>query len=285
MPKAKKTSTTRSARTDPIGNQSTNATKKSQSTTAKPAGEVRDATSTTEAKRDCQAGNYLLLVHLAGIENPSIQRLLSLPPETTFQKLHQALQISFGWAGCHMHQFTVQKQDEHGLMGRLLLTLVAEPDHSLMEPEEGEDLKAESDVSLADVFEKDPYKDSTSIMYEYDMGDSWEHEIVLVGRADGALGKRMGIEQRIVCVAGEGHGCAEDCGSVPGWEDLKATFAKRGGDKFLKDWYKNTCANGDAKGLDPWKWDICKINEELSEVSAYQFFPLCLCAATDLTKI
>ena len=285
MPKAKKTRATPPARTDPIGKKSANATSKTQSTTKKPAGEVNNAKSTTEAKGDCQAGNYLLLVVLAGTQDPNIQRLISLPPDATFQKLHQALQISFGWAGCHMHQFTVRENDErHPFMGSLVLTLMAEPDHSLMDPEEGEEMKAESTVSLADVFENDSYKGRTSMIYEYDMGDSWEHEIVLVGRADAALGKRMGIEQKIVCIAGEGHGCAEDCGSIPGWEDLKAAFAKPRGDKFLREWYKDTCANGDAKGLDPWKWDILKINEGLSLVRP-SLLPCSICAVTDLAKI
>ena len=139
MPKAKKTSTPPSERTDPLGNKGINATKTIQSTTTeKPAREVKNAKPTTKAKRDCQAGNYLVLVCLADTDDPNIQRLISIPTDATFHKLHQAIQISFGWARCHMHQFTVMEQHERQpLMGRSLLTLMAEPDESLIDPEEG----------------------------------------------------------------------------------------------------------------------------------------------------
>ena len=79
----------------------------------------------------------------------------------------------------------------------------------------------------------------------------------------------MGTEQRIVCVAGEGHGCAEDCGGPMGWDELKEAFAKPRGDKERKEWYKRMCSNGDKRGLDPWKWDMLRINEELDEVRPY----------------
>ena len=55
-------------------------------------------------------------------------------------------------------------------------------------------MKADSIVSLADVFENVPYNDRTGMMYEHGMSDGWEHGIMLVGRADAALGKLMGIE-------------------------------------------------------------------------------------------
>ena len=280
MPKAKETSSTPSGRTDPQGNKGINTVERKPA-----ANKVKNAKSTAEAKGDSQAGNYLLLVQLAGTECPNIQRLISIPSDATFQKLHQALQISFGWATCHLHQFTVQEQhDTPYIMGRLLLRLVAEPEACSIEIEEGQELKADPAVSLADIFENDPYQGRTTVVYEYDFGDSWEHEILLLGRADAALGKRMGIEQDIVCLAGQGHGCAEDCGGVVGWEHLKGVFAKPRGDKFRKDWYKNMCANSDAKGLDPWKWDILKINEELGGVRL-SILSCLVCAVTDLTKI
>ena len=272
MPKAKKTSTNPSSRTNPLSDKTANATKKAKSGTEKPASSAKGTKSAPKVTGDSQAGNYLLLIVLNGTEDPMIQRLLSIPPDATFRKLHQAIQISFGWAGCHMHQFEVQKQDPNSPFGGPpLLRMMTNPDDiddSLIDPDNRKETKGDKEVSLADVFEDDRYKGKTRMIYEYDMGDSWEHEVILLGRADAALGKRMGIEQKIVCVAGEGHGCAEDCGSAPGWEGLKEAFAKPKGDKELKDWYKNMCANGDKKGLDPWKWDILKINEKLDGVSS-----------------
>lgn len=64
----------------------------------------------------------------------------------------------------------------------------------------------------------------------------------------------------------QGHPCAEDCGSTPGWENLKASFKKRGDADGQKAWYKQVCANGDPKGLDPYKWDISDVNDELAKI-------------------
>jgi hypothetical protein len=67
----------------------------------------------------------------------------------------------------------------------------------------------------------------------------------------------------VVCLGGEGHPCAEDAGGAGGWEDLKALFKKRGDPEGRNDWYKHSCANGDKKGLDPYKWSILDVNDGL----------------------
>jgi hypothetical protein len=36
----------------------------------------------------------------------------------------------------------------------------------------------------------------------------------------------------------------------------------------LKGWHKTSCANGDPKGLDPYKWDIFDVNDELAKIKA-----------------
>ena len=33
-----------------------------------------------------------------------------------------------------------------------------------------------------------------------------------------------------------------------------------------KAWYKESCANGDPKGLDPFKWSILDVNDDLAEL-------------------
>lgn len=71
-------------------------------------------------------------------------------------------------------------------------------------------------------------------------GDSWTHEIDLLGRADPMLKQKMGIpeDMQVVCLGEEGHPCAEDCGSSSGWEGLKRVFKKGAKDpEGLKEWY------------------------------------------------
>lgn len=143
----------------------------------------------------------------------------------------------------------------------------------------GREVEDESKWTLRDVIEKEEWdgkpvsKADVHLMYEYDMGDGWEHQIQLLGRAEKGLHAALtGLPeekaQKVLCVSGEGHPCAEDCGSEPGWEELKKAFTKQKGDRELKEWYKNVCANGDRKGLDPWKWDLMDVNAELEMIKA-----------------
>jgi hypothetical protein len=72
----------------------------------------------------------------------------------------------------------------------------------------------------------------------------------------------------------QGHPCAEDCGGPAGWEELKAVFKNKRSNardaerQQLKAWYKNICANGERRGLDPWKWDINAVNITLAGIRA-----------------
>lgn len=252
MPKAKKAPTSVPAQNEPYKRTSGNASKKAA--TKEPTGK---ASSEQPPVKVCQAGNYLLLVHLSDIYEPGISRVLSVPPETTFDTLHEALQIAFGWGNAHMHQFRIEGHESlKRIPGKALLYLEADSEYIGFHEEIDAKTKEESKFSLADILEDKEYNGRTTLTYEYDMGDGWEHEISVLGRADSHLGDALGVNefnQKILCISGEGHGCAEDCGGPPGWENLKDTFKKaRGGDKDLKDWYKNMCLNGDKKGLDPY---------------------------------
>jgi hypothetical protein len=57
------------------------------------------------------------------------------------------------------------------------------------------------------------------LRYEYDFGDSWEHDIVLEQVVPGDGGSVA------VCVAGRRAGPPEDCGGVWGYAELCATLA------------------------------------------------------------
>ncbi|KIX01186.1 uncharacterized protein Z518_08911 [Rhinocladiella mackenziei CBS 650.93] len=118
------------------------------------------------------------------------------------------------------------------------------------------------DTTLADIYDSDEFRGKVEVSYEYDHGDGWDHEIAFLGRADPILRKSMMIPEDIEV----GHPCAEDCGGEPGWEDLKAAFKKRNDPEGKREWYKTICANGDPKGLDPFKWDILDVNDQLCEI-------------------
>lgn len=77
------------------------------------------------------------------------------------------------------------------------------------------------------------------MVYEYDMGDGWEHEVELVGTYDEDI-----EPPELLCLAGSGHPCQEDCGGPFGWERLRETLVAR-------------------NDFDPEEWDIDAVNEKL----------------------
>lgn len=131
-------------------------------------------------------------------------------------------------------------------------------------------VKKTSELTLRDMYEGDAYdKDKVEVQYEYDMGDSWRHTIAFLGRADPSLRRVMGVppEVRAVCLGGEGHPVAEDSGGLSGWADLKAVFKKKkSSSDERKPWYTDGgCLHGDPKGLDPYRWDVLDVNDDLVE--------------------
>ena len=170
-----------------------------------------------------------------------------------------------------MHDFNVLLvDDEPGFRGhRSFLALCPNPDGL------PEDLKAytmaESEVTLADVYEKPEWKDRAVIDYEYDHGDSWNHHLTLLGRATPGTNAQFGAPDhvKILCLNGQGHPAAEDAGGTCGWRGLKEAFKhpRKAENREQVDWYKNGCLNGD-KSLDPYAFDILDVNDGLRDAFA-----------------
>lgn len=197
---------------------------------------------------------YLLKIELLSVENPRITRTLSCPANATFEDLHTAIQIAFGWANCHLHSFEVRP--EASTWSTTILRI--SPD-SAEDSDDDDPLRSESseDYELQTYFDNPRFRDNL-LIYQYDFGDSWEHLITVLGRGD--------KEEFFICVDGEGHSCAEDAGGPTGWEDVRDAYRKTSGDRDLREWYEKTCVNGDPAGLKGeklWRWDQDKINSDL----------------------
>ena len=144
-----------------------------------------------------QAGDPLLQVRitLMDVDDPPVWRRVIIPAAYSLDRVHGVIQAAMGWEDCHLHAFRVGKVS-YG---------PADPDDELGYLDERKfrlgELKARR------------------LSYEYDFGDSWEHEFVIEKRttADGALYP--------VCVAGEGACPPEDCGGSYGFAELKALLA------------------------------------------------------------
>ena len=132
---------------------------------------------------------YEIRVQLQDIQ-PPIWRQLKVRPQTSLARLHKILQKAMGWTNSHLHLFKVGDK-EYG---------------------EGDfdwdfEVHDYSGMRLEDAFTKG----RKSFLYEYDMGDSWRHEIILLGTVESAEG------ERIACIAGARACPPEDCGGVTGY--------------------------------------------------------------------
>ncbi|MDR9437783.1 MAG: SEC-C metal-binding domain-containing protein [Thiohalophilus sp.] len=139
---------------------------------------------------------YRILVCLRHVE-PSVWRRIEVTADTELGDLHSIIQIAMGWEDAHPHAFRIGKR------------LYGDP-ASLPQAEQDE-----FDVTLADLV-----GEGDTIVYDYDFGDGWEHELkieqVLVPEAETTSPR---------CLAGEGACPPEDCGGPPGYANLLAALA------------------------------------------------------------
>ena len=120
------------------------------------------------------------------------------PGSLRLDKLHVVFQEAMGWTNSHLHQFRI---------GDVLYGMHFEdwPDEELHEAE----------FKLADVTHA-----GERFRYDYDFGDSWEHE-VLVERADTI---RPALKFA-VCLDGANACPPEDCGGTGGYADFLEALA------------------------------------------------------------
>ncbi|MGN9841097.1 plasmid pRiA4b ORF-3 family protein [Nonomuraea sp. H19] len=142
---------------------------------------------------------YELKVTLLDTDEPVVWRRLRVSAGISLARLHRILAVAMGWADYHLHLFTVGGQ----LYGR---------------PSREWDLDVldETATTLAEV----AGGDGARISWEYDLGDSWEHEIVI----ERAMTAEDGVRYPAV-VAGEGACPPEDCGGTWGYREFRAALA------------------------------------------------------------
>ena len=136
---------------------------------------------------------YRLKVSLRAI-SPMIWRRLLVPADLTLYGLHRAVQIAFGWEDYHLHAFR--------LHGRRYGTMWTGERHHHADGRE---------IALADL----GLRMRQRILYEYDFGDLWEHDIRVEARLAREAGK---VYPR--CIAGARAGPPEDIGGPVGYHAL-----------------------------------------------------------------
>ena len=138
---------------------------------------------------------YQLKVSLRDI-SPLIWRRLLVTNDTTIAQLHAMLQIAMGWEDVHLHRFRIHGKD-YGI-SRVSGILFDNNPHQ---------------VRLS-AFR---LRASERFLYEYDMGDCWQHDI----RLERLLPLNPATTYP-VCIDGAGDCPPEDCGGPSGYRAFLA---------------------------------------------------------------
>jgi len=163
-------------------------------------------------------------IQLKNVE-PPVWRRLVVPSNITFRSFHHVIQAAFGWGNYHLYQFSPKGW---GSMPAIQAQI-------------GDDLELTLDsetVLLPDIITHE----GQALVYIYDFGDDWQHQIKLENISEQAV--------RIpLCTGGEGACPPEDCGGPPGYMLLQETLANSKNPEYkdMREWL------GLAKGE---KWDV-----------------------------
>jgi hypothetical protein len=163
---------------------------------------------------------------------PAIWRRLLVPSDITLGTLHFVLNEAMGWTNSHLHAFALRDRTfgDPGL----------DPDGELGHEDER---KVMLDRLVAE---------KQSLRYEYDFGDSWEHEVLVE--------KRLEVDARFhypLCIGGERACPPEDCGGPPGYAGLVVALADANSAEHdeLRTWV--------GGHFDPEGFDVNRTNQAL----------------------
>jgi hypothetical protein len=145
-----------------------------------------------DARKVCGSGTVHRLRILLSESDPPVWREIEVLSDTSFDRLHRIFQAAMGWCDGHRHQFLVEEE-------------------CIADPEAVESARDESTVRLHRVA---PEKGAT-FLYVYDLGDDWQHEVTVE-----AVHPRTEATSHPRCTGGSGACPPEDCGGIPGYEDL-----------------------------------------------------------------
>lgn len=175
---------------------------------------------------------YQLKVVLLGSATP-IWRRLHVPADAKLDWLHAVLQVAMGWTNSHLHQFKVGED------------YYSDTRHHSAEFEDDLPILEDRTFTLRQIAPRE----QDAFRYEYDFGDSWEHEItvekILPNTAESSSAR---------CLEGARACPPEDCGGTPGYDDLLKILENRKHPehKSMKEWL--------GRPLDAEAFDVEKTN-------------------------
>ena len=190
---------------------------------------------------DPERPSYLRLrVEIEGTK-PRVWRELLVPENATFEDLHRAIQVAFGWRDAHWHEFEI---------GLRVGPASLNEDGSVSEG-------MAIDERLA--YLTDIHSRTDTFAYLYDFGDSWRHTIrrvAMEGRGDRPL--------RPMVVGGALAGPVEDSGSYVGWNALARRLRSGPLEGADGDWLHQS---GYGRDYDPDRFDVAAADDRLGELA------------------
>jgi hypothetical protein len=177
---------------------------------------------------------YQFKVTLKDIDPPIWRRIQV--PDCTLGQLHEVLQVVMGWEDCHLHQFIIRG----GYYGP------RDPDARDWDLEKHD----EEETSISKIVKM---RRRVRFTYEYDFGDSWQHEIVLE--------KTLDAEPKVKyprCVEGARACPPEDVGGSWGYAEFLEAIndPKHESHRDMRGWIGGK--------FDLEKFDLKAVNRELS---------------------
>ncbi|WP_048733536.1 plasmid pRiA4b ORF-3 family protein [Levilactobacillus koreensis] len=150
---------------------------------------------------------------------PAVWRTLIVPISLRYDQLNVLLQLTFGWENEHLHLFHPKGNQDR--------EYVPEPDNG----------SANSMFGLVEIGTNEayPYQDLIAgpVIYKYDFGDCWEHEIRLKH-----LLTFNELDGRTLpsCVRGSGAAPGEDARGLGEDEDVSVPYDRKALNTQLEKW-------------------------------------------------
>ena len=181
---------------------------------------------------------------------PKVWRKFLIDDSSSMYELHEIIQVVMGWMNSHLFMF------------RIAGLVIAEPSPNADDDWREVEFKDARRVKVSQILEKP----GDTMPYEYDFGDSWDHTLRL---------ERVVDESEVMfsvprCVAGENACPPEDCGSFPGFENLKEVISDPENEEYermihwLDQYYPN---------YDPTEFSLGAVNKIL-KIGASKFLKL-----------
>lgn len=179
-------------------------------------------------------GIYQLKITLLDIE-PKIYRIVQVPAAITLRNLHKVIQKVMAWENAHLYQF---------VKGNVSYA----PQSTEFSFSRG---LSDRSVPLCDLLTKVRSK----LVYEYDFGDGWLHEVLLQKILPAEEGVRYPV-----CIEGKFAAPPEDSGGPPGYCDLLEAL-----DDPAHEGHEDAAA-WLGEEFDPECFDLEKVNRQLKRI-------------------